>query len=128
MAYGVGILSQVMITPGAEYLECLKDIAGYMKGACDKVIAVKRSNTTTHTLTGYTDSDFAGCHETRRSRSGNCRFYKNNLIGSSSKVYTAEAEFVAMTQAITFCVWAMSLLTELGFEVEKPSALNYKSL
>ena len=74
----------------------------------------------THSLIGYTDSDFAGCHETRRSRSGNCWFYNHNLIGSSSKVSTAEAEFVVMTQAITFGVWAMSLLTELEFQVETP--------
>ena len=37
IAYGVGIVSQVMNAPGAEHLEYLKDIAGYMRGACDKV-------------------------------------------------------------------------------------------
>ena len=41
MASGVGIVSQVMNALGAEHLDHLKHIAGYMRGACDKVITVK---------------------------------------------------------------------------------------
>ena len=53
----------------------------------------------------------------------------DNLVGSASKMQktvslsTAEAEYVAMVHAITFGKWAMSLLSELGFEYEKPVRL-----
>ena len=134
LSFGVSQVSQVMNSPGKKHLEYLKDIAGYIHNACEKVLTVRCSTQSSegnhvYRLLGLTDADYAGCTTTRRSRSGMTWFMDDNLIGSASKMQktvslsTAEAEYVAMVHAITFGKWAMSLLSELGFEYEKPVRL-----
>lgn len=71
-------------------------------------------------LTGYTDADWAGDHETRRSTSGYIFIIGRAAISWSSKrqptvaLSICGAEYIGQTQASKEAVWLRSLLAELS--------------
>jgi len=81
--------------------------------------------TTTPTLTAYTDADWAGCPDTRRSTSGFCIFLGDSLVSWSAKRQTvvsrssAEAEYRGVANAVAECTWLRQLLRELHCDVPK---------
>ncbi|KAK1599905.1 hypothetical protein QYE76_017623 [Lolium multiflorum] len=70
-------------------------------------------------LVAYSDADWAGCPDSRRSTSGYCVYFGDSLISWSSKRQTtvsrssAEAEYRAVAHAVAECCWLRQLLQEL---------------
>lgn len=70
-------------------------------------------------LTGFTDSDWAGDRETRRSTSGYVFNLGSGAISWSSKrqsstaLLSCEAEYIGQTQATKEAIWLRRLLKEL---------------
>ena len=81
-------------------------------------------------LTAYSDADWAGCPDTRRSTSGYCVYLGDSLVSWSSKRQTtvsrssAEAEYRAVANAAAECCWMRNLLRELHVLVDK-ATVNY---
>jgi hypothetical protein len=102
----------------------LKRILRYIKGTAH--LGVQLRAITSPTITAYSDADWAGCPDTRRSTSGYCIFLGPSLISWSSKRQTtvsrssAEAEYRAIANAVSECSWLRHLLGELLCKV--PSA------
>lgn len=75
-------------------------------------------------LIGYTDSDWAGCCDDRRSTTGGCCYLGNNLISWYSKkqnvvaLSTAEAEYVAASCYCTQLIWMRQMLDDYGIHKE----------
>jgi hypothetical protein len=73
----------------------------------------------------YSDADWAGCPDTRRSTSGFCVFLGDVLVSWSSKrqptvsCSSAEAEYRAVANAATECIWLRQLLGELQCTITK---------
>ena len=72
-----------MHDPREPHLSALKRILRYLQGTLDLGLHLHR--TSPADLTVYTDADWAGCPDTRKSTSGYVAFLGDNLISWSSK-------------------------------------------
>lgn len=115
--YAVQQLCLFMHDPRASHLNALKRVLRYLKGTITDGLQLYKSSTTT--LTAYTDADWAGCPDTRRSTSGYCVFLGSNLVSWSSKRQdtvsrsSAEAEYKGVANVVAETCWIRNLLLEL---------------
>jgi hypothetical protein len=112
-----------MHAPTEVHAGMLKRILRYIKGTPSLGVHLRASPSTT--LTAYSDADWAGCPDTRRSTSGFCVFLGDSLVSWSAKRQTtvsrssAEAEYRGVANAVAECTWLRSLLGELHHGVAK---------
>jgi hypothetical protein len=117
IAYAVQQVCLHMHAPRDVHMTMLKRILRYIKGTA--TLGVQLRAITTPTISAYSDADWAGCPDTRRSTSGFCVFLGSSLISWSSKRQTtvsrssAEAEYRAIANAVSECSWLRQLLGEL---------------
>ena len=62
-------------------------------------------------LTAYSNTDWAGCPDSRRSTSSFCVYLGDTLVSWSCS--NAEAEYQAMAHIVVECCWLRQLLQEL---------------
>ena len=121
IAYAVQQVCLHMHAPCDVHQTMLKRILRYIKGT--PTLGVQLGTAATPTITAYSDADWAGCPDTRRSTSGFCIFFGNSLVSWSSKRQTtvsrssAEAEYRAVANAVSECSWLRHLLGELRCSV-----------
>lgn len=84
IAYAVNSISQYMSQPRTSHLLAAKRILRYIKGTLDQGLFFRPQCQPTH-LCAYSDADWAGCPETRRSTSGYLCYIGNNLVSWCSK-------------------------------------------
>ena len=72
-----------MHTPRDTHLSMLKRILRYVKGTLHFGLHLHATKPTS--LTAYSDADWAGCPDTRRSTSGFCIYLGDTLVSWSSK-------------------------------------------
>jgi hypothetical protein len=95
----------------------MKRILRYLRGTPDYGLLLRHSRSTD--LVVYTDADWAGCPDTRRSTSGYAVFLGDNLVSWSAKRQTvvshsiAEAEYRAIANGVAEATWLCQLLLEL---------------
>ncbi|CAM8991050.1 unnamed protein product [Rhodiola kirilowii] len=110
-----------MSQPGKAHWNAIKWVLRYVKGSLDKGLMFGTTNMDNNSdiITGYVDSDFAGCIDTRKSQKG----YVFNVYGTAvswkaglQPVVTlskTEAEFVAVTEVGKEALWLKGVLAEL---------------
>ncbi|CAM8915543.1 unnamed protein product [Rhodiola kirilowii] len=124
IVYGVGLISRFMEKPQQSHLLAAKRILRYISGTSD--YGIMYSHTEEFCLTGYTDSDWAGDVETRKSTSGYAFYLGDGVVSWSSKkqqvvaLSTAEAEYIAVTTAACQAVWLRRILEDLKHKQEGP--------
>ncbi|KAJ9547665.1 hypothetical protein OSB04_020208 [Centaurea solstitialis] len=97
IAYAVQQVCLFMHDPRLPHLNALKRILRYLKGTLSHGLHIKAS--VVDRLVAYSDADWAGCPNTRRSTSGFCVYLGDNLVSWSSKRQhvvsrsSAEAEY-----------------------------------
>ncbi|XP_026377896.1 uncharacterized protein LOC113272240 [Papaver somniferum] len=122
ICFGVNYVSQFMHAPTDIHLQLVKRILRYLKGTIGLGITLRKGDL--QNLRAYTDSDWAGCPDTRRSTSGYAVFLGSNLISWSSKKHptvsksSAEAEYKCLSVASAELKWLSSLLTELHIPLQ----------
>lgn len=117
IAYAVSLVSRFMRDPRSSHLDVVHRILRYLKGCPGRGILF--SNHGHLKIEGFTDADWAGCLDDRRSTSGYCVFVGGNLVSWRSKKQsvvarsTAEAEFRSMASGLCELMWLRILLSEL---------------
>ncbi|XP_047306157.1 secreted RxLR effector protein 161-like [Impatiens glandulifera] len=112
IAFIVDVLGRYLNNPGMDHWKAAKRVMRYLKKTKDYMLTYKRSDHLE--IVGYSDSDFAGCPDSRRSTPGcvytlnggaiSWRSAKQTLVTSS----TMEAEFVACFEASHHGIWSSS--------------------
>lgn len=83
----------------------IKRIVHYVKGTLSAILHL--GTRPVDQITGYSDADWAGCSDTRRSTSDFCIFLSDNLVSWSSKRQTTvsrsstEAEYRTIAHVVT---------------------------
>lgn len=119
LAYAVSVVSRYASRPNNSHWQAVKRILRYIKGTLALELTFKGS---LRALEGYTDADWAGDRDTRRSTSGFLFNLGSGAISWSSKsqptvaLSSCEAEYMGQTQAIKEAVWLKSLLDQLNPE------------
>jgi len=104
----------------------VKRILRYVKGTLALGVKIQKS---TMMLSGFSDADWAGCPDDRRSTSGFAVFLGANLISWSSRKQatvsrsSTEAEYKAIANLTAEMIWIKSLLKELGVYQSKAPRL-----
>jgi hypothetical protein len=112
-----------MHAPHDSHWTTVKQILRYIRGTLDLGLTLHASPATD--IVAYSDADWTGCPDTRRSTSGYCVYLGPSLISWSSKRQptvsrsSAEAEYRAVANAVAECSWLRQLLLELSYPIDK---------
>ena len=68
IAYIVGMLGRYLSNPGMDHWKAAKRVMRYLQKIKDRMLTYRRSNHLE--VIGYSDADFAGCQDSRKSTSG----------------------------------------------------------
>ncbi|XP_071708801.1 uncharacterized mitochondrial protein AtMg00810-like [Rutidosis leptorrhynchoides] len=123
ISYAIQQICLHMHAPHEAHMLTLKRIIRYIKGTISHGIVITKSPS--HSLVSYTDVDWAGCLDTRRSTSGYCVYLGDNLISWSSKRQptisrsSAEAEYRGVANVVAESCWLRNLLLELCYPISK---------
>jgi Reverse transcriptase (RNA-dependent DNA polymerase) len=122
IAYSVGIVSRFMEEPNHSHLKAIKRILRYIRGT--ESLGLFYSETNEYKLVGYSDSDWCGDVDDRKSTLGYV-FYMGDTTSTwlSKKqpivtLSTCEEEYVAAGGCVCHAIWLRRLLKELNFTQE----------
>ncbi|XP_022023573.1 uncharacterized mitochondrial protein AtMg00810-like [Helianthus annuus] len=125
ISYAVQQVCMYMHSPRIDHWNALKRIIRYLKGTAS--FGLTLGSLGDLSLRAYTDTDWAGCPDTRRSTSGYCVYLGSNLLSWSSKRQavvsrsSAEAEYRGVANVIAELSWLRNLLLDLHKPMRKAS-------
>ncbi|KAJ0590748.1 putative RNA-directed DNA polymerase [Helianthus annuus] len=117
ISYAVQQICVHMHAPTVDDWNALKRVIRYLQGTSSYGLTLSPCSLVS--LRAYTDADWAGCPDTRRSTSGYCVYMGPNLLSWSSKRQStvsrssAEAEYRAVANVVAEICWLRNLLLEL---------------
>ena len=123
IAFAVGVVSRFMSNPGKKHWDALKLIMRYLSGTKDKCLCLGRGDVS---IIGYTDSDYGGCADSRKSTSGYIFQIMGGVIAWRSRLQdcvalsTTEAEYVAASEACKEAIWLSRLASDMGIPQHVP--------
>jgi transposase InsO family protein len=127
IAFAVGLLSRFMTSPQKPHLDAALYVFRYLKAHATYAIHYQRGGELV--ASGYSDSDFAGDMEERKSTSGFLFSLGTGPISWRSKLQTevaqssAEAEYRALSEAGREAQWLRNLFDDMGIQLEGPTVI-----
>ncbi len=120
-------MCQFLHTPTTVHWAAVKRILRYLKHTIDLGLKISRSSSLL--VSGYSDADWAGCLDDRRSTGGFAVFLGTNLVSWSARKQatvsrsSTESEYKALANATAEIMWVQSILQELGVQAPKAARL-----
>jgi hypothetical protein len=122
----VGQLSQFFNKPTSQYMLAAKCVLRYLKGTLR--LSIQYGHPATPPI-GFSDADWAGDIDTRRSTTGYVIMPNNGAVAWRSQrqptvaLSTMEAKYMALTEATKELLWMWRFLVELGYGNDNPTDL-----
>ncbi|GJR76556.1 putative ribonuclease H-like domain-containing protein [Tanacetum coccineum] len=117
--FAVCACARFQVSPKTSHLLAVKRIFRYLKGKPS--LGLWYSKDSPLELVAYTDSDYAGATQDRKSTTGGCQFLGNRLISWQCKkqtvvaTSTTEAEYVAAASCCGQVLWIQNQLLDYGY-------------
>ncbi len=118
IAFAVNFCSRSLVAPTVRDWSAITRVIRYVKGTCS-LGPVYPTSSTCKGIRVYSDADFGGCTQSRRSTSGILVFLEGGPIIWSSRrqpivaLSTTEAEFIAASDATKEAIWTRLFVTDL---------------
>ena len=128
LSASVGVLSRFMAKPGREHWAGVKRVLRYIKGTLDH--GLKFVDCDDFSLYGYSDADWAGEVDSRRSTSGylfrlgGCSVSWRSKRQTSVALSSTEAEYIALCSAAQEAVWLRNLMQSVHVKQEKATTIH----
>eukprot|EP00253_Pinus_taeda_P033721 PITA_33721 len=125
--HAVGIVGRFQANPKETHLQAVKRIFKYLQGTQNYGLWYPRY--TDITLHAYTDADWAGSVDDRKSTSGGAFFMGSILVSwfskkqSSIALSTTEAEYLAVASCCTQLLWMMQTLQDFQITLTTPISI-----
>jgi histone deacetylase 1/2 len=127
ISFSVNRVCQFLHSPTEEHLAAVKRILRFVKHTIGHGLLLRPS--TSPAISAFSDADWAGDVDDRRSTGGFAVFYGGNLVAWSARKQatvsrsSTEAEYKAVANATTEVIWIEALLKELGVRQQSPPVL-----
>ena len=120
ITHSISVLSQYISSPTVNHWTVVEHILCYLKEAPRRKILYKKHGHPR--IECFSDADWAGSKENKRSTSGYCVFVGRNLVSWKSKKRSvvskssAESDYPTMTQFVCEIMWIHQLLMEVSIK------------
>jgi hypothetical protein len=127
ISFCVNRVCQFLSASTTAHWTAVKRILRYVHDTSDMGLCITRSNS--NLLSAFSDADWAGNPDDRRSTGGYAIFLGNNLVSWSSRKQptvsrsSTEAEYKAVTNATAEIIWIQVLLHELKISQDRSPSL-----
>lgn len=124
ICFAVNKVCQFLHAPTTSHWSAVKRIVRYIRGTIDTGLQIRKSPSMM--ISAFSDADWAGCVDDRRSTGGFAVFIGRNLISWIARKQatvsrsSTEAEYKALANATAEMMWVQKLLTEL--RIRHPTA------
>ena len=127
ISFAINKVCQYLHAPTTQHWTAVKRILRYVKGTADIGLKIKQSSS--WLISAFSDADWAGCLDDRKSTGGFAVFLGSNLISWSARKQatvsrsSTEAEYKAMGNATAEVMWIQTLLDELNIACPRTARL-----
>ncbi|XP_022868004.1 uncharacterized protein LOC111387663 [Olea europaea var. sylvestris] len=118
IAFSVGVCVRFQADPKESHFSTVRRIIRYVNGTINHGILFSRESNLE--LADYSDADWAGNADDRKSTSGGCFYVDSNLVSWMSKkqksvsLSIAETEYIAVDSCCTQLLWMKQMLSDYG--------------
>jgi histone deacetylase 1/2 len=129
LSFCVNKVCQYLHAPRCVHWSAVKRILRYVQGTISHGLVLRPSSTRPDLLSAFSDADWAGNADDRRSTGGFAIFYGGNLVSWSARKQatvshsSTESEYKAVANATAEIIWVQALLGELGVTQTSPPIL-----
>ena len=127
IAFSVNKVCQFLHAPTTVHWTAVKRILRYIQGTISLGLTFRKSSSTL--VSAFSDADWAGCVDDRKSTGGFAVYFGPNLISWSARKQatlsrsSTEAEYKSLANATAEIIWVESLLGEVGIHRKQVSCL-----
>ena len=132
IAFEANTVCQFMDKPKMHHYQAVKRILRYINGIIDYGIRILANSPID--LYAFSDADWTGCPNTRRSTTGLCAFLGGNCLSWSAKQQpivarsSTEVEYWAMASIAAELTWLGYILRDIDITLYKPPTLFWDNI